>query len=139
MKLAQGEYVALENIENVYATVPLIAQLFVYGDPLQSYLVGVVVPEPAQLAELVQRVLKQSVSPDDAAALARYVKEPRIVDAILTEMDKEPNVQKLKGFERVKRIHVTMDAFTVENNCLTPTLKIRRLVNLLSCCTRPSH
>ena len=61
------------------------------------------------------------------------------VDAILTEMDKEPNVQKLKGFERVKRIHVTMDAFTVENDCLTPTLKIRRSVDLLSRCACPSH
>ncbi|TBU23210.1 long-chain-fatty-acid-CoA ligase [Dichomitus squalens] len=126
MKLAQGEYVALENIENVYASVPIIAQLFVYGDSLQSYLVGVVVPDPVQLADLVQRVLKQSVRPDDTAALGRYVKESRIIDAILTEMDKEPNVRKLRGFERIKRIHVTLDAFTVDNECLTPTLKIRR-------------
>ncbi|PIL22879.1 transporter [Ganoderma sinense ZZ0214-1] len=126
MKLAQGEYVALERVENAYATVPLVAQLFVHGDGLQSYLVAVVVPDPAQLAELVHRVLRTRVGAEDAAALERFAREPRIVDAVLTEMDKEPNVRRLKGFERIKRVHVTLDAFTVENNCLTPTLKIRR-------------
>ena len=93
---------------------------------IQSYLVAVVVPDPAQLADLVHRVLRTRVSTEDGAALERFAREPRIVDAVLTEMDKEPNVRKLKGFERIKRVHVTLDAFTVENDCLTPTLKIRR-------------
>ncbi|KAI0712575.1 acetyl-CoA synthetase-like protein [Earliella scabrosa] len=126
MKLAQGEYVALEHVENVYATCPLIAQFFVYGDSFKSYLVGVVVPDPVQLAALVHRVLKDKVDPTDVKKLDSYVKDPRIVDAALTELDKELNVRKLKGFERVKRIHLTLDAFSVENGCLTPTLKIRR-------------
>ena len=34
------------------------------------------------------------------------------------------------SFERVKRIHLTLDAFSVENGCLTPTLKIRRQVSI---------
>lgn len=29
----------------------------------------------------------------------------------------------------IKKIHVTLDPFTVENGCLTPTLKIRRYVS----------
>lgn len=32
----------------------------------------------------------------------------------------------LYRFEVVKRVHLSLDPFTVENNTLTPTMKIRR-------------
>ena len=31
----------------------------------------------------------------------------------------------LKGFEMVKQIYITSEPFTIENNLLTPTLKIK--------------
>ncbi|MGH7954472.1 MAG: AMP-binding enzyme [Gloeomargaritales cyanobacterium] len=44
-KLAQGEYVAAEKIENILMASPLISQCFVHGDSHQSYLVAIVVPD----------------------------------------------------------------------------------------------
>ncbi len=32
----------------------------------------------------------------------------------------------LNGFERVKNIHLTSEVFTIEDNLLTPTMKLRR-------------
>ena len=45
-----GEYVAAEKIETVLLRCPLLAQLFVYGDSLQSYLVAIAVPDAEEVA-----------------------------------------------------------------------------------------
>lgn len=126
MKLSQGEYVALESIENVYSSCPLVAQLFVHGDGLQSYLVAVVVVDPVTFAPLVSRLYGKTVAPMDSTTLARAVKDPKVNDAILAELTKVGAKEGLKGFEMIKRIHLTLDPFTVDNGCLTPTFKIRR-------------
>lgn len=44
-KLAQGEYIAPEKLENVYIQSPYIQQIFVHGDSLESFLVAIVVPD----------------------------------------------------------------------------------------------
>ncbi|KAK3139306.1 hypothetical protein QOZ80_5AG0381100 [Eleusine coracana subsp. coracana] len=48
-KLAQGEYIAPEKIENVYAKCNFIAQCFIYGDSLNSFLVAIIAVEPEVL------------------------------------------------------------------------------------------
>jgi acyl-CoA synthetase (AMP-forming)/AMP-acid ligase II len=48
-KLAHGEYVAAEKLENVFKKVSLIDQIWTYGDSEKSALVAVVVPDKGVL------------------------------------------------------------------------------------------
>ena len=41
-KLAQGEYISSEKVENVFITHHLIDNIYIYGDGLKSYLVAIV-------------------------------------------------------------------------------------------------
>lgn len=119
-KLAQGEYVAPEKIENVYIRSPLIAQIFVDGDSLQTFLVAIIIPEIEFLPDWAEKELKITDS------FEKLCQNQDVKRAILADLAKRGKEAGLKGFEHVKAIHVTDELFTVENGLLTPTLKSKR-------------
>ncbi|KAF6019145.1 hypothetical protein EB796_022562 [Bugula neritina] len=121
-KLSQGEYVAPEKIENVYTSCSLVAQCFVHGDSLQSTLVGIVVPDPATLPAFAQSELGLSTT-----SMEELCKHEEVKVAVMKAMAHSAKLFELKGFEQVKDIHLTADSFSVENNLLTPTFKLKRV------------
>ena len=98
MKLSQGEYVALERIENVYAACPVVQQICVHGDSSQSYLVGIVVPDPVILARVASEVWKKGVSERDLGVLDEAVKDERVVKTVLGILTKDGVRYGLKGY-----------------------------------------
>jgi len=126
MKLSQGEYVALEKIENVYSASPIIAQIYVHGDSLQDHLVAVVIPDQEQLASIASKVVEKHVRPADVATLQAVAGDERVIKVIMAELGRQAQRAGLRGFESVKKIHISLEPFTPENDTLTPTLKIKR-------------
>jgi len=98
MKLAQGEYVALEKIENLYSNIPLVAQLYVHGEGLQSYLVGVLVPDPLQFAIIVSELNGKKIASEDVQALTAASRDERVIAHILALLTKVAEHNGLKGF-----------------------------------------
>lgn len=123
-KLAQGEWVAPEKIENVYAKCPLISQLFVDGSGLQSYLVAVVVPDEEEVRKWIrtQPLADEDSDPDFEAICARDTVRARI----LAQMQETGKRGGLSGLEQVKAVYLCPEAFTPENGLATPTMKNRR-------------
>ncbi|KAM7381246.1 hypothetical protein PAMA_012206 [Pampus argenteus] len=119
-KLAQGEYIAPEKIENVYVRSGSVAQVFVHGDSLQSCLIAIVVPDPEVLPTLAKNLNCQG-------AVEELCKNMEIKKAILSEMTKLGKEAGLKSFEQVKDIYLHPEQFTIENGLLTPTLKAKRV------------
>jgi len=101
MKLAQGEYVALEKIENLYSSTPIVAQIYVHGDSLQSFLVAVLVPDPIQLAGIAGSLTGIKVSAENTPALAAACKDERVVSHILSILTEVADQSGLKGYVAV--------------------------------------
>lgn len=119
-KLAQGEYIAPEKIENIYIRSDALAQVFVHGDSLQACLVAVVVPDPDFLTNWAKRTLGLTGTYLDLCS------RKEVKAAILEDMVRLGKESGLKSFEQVKAIHIHTELFSIENGLLTPTMKAKR-------------
>uniref|UniRef100_A0A3B5MEI6 Arachidonate--CoA ligase n=1 Tax=Xiphophorus couchianus TaxID=32473 RepID=A0A3B5MEI6_9TELE len=118
-KLCQGEYVAPEKIENVYMRSVPVLQVFVHGDSLQSYVVGIVVPDREVFVEWAK----------ERAFVGSYQElchNPDVKNAVLEDMRAVGKEAGLKSFEQVKELYLHPEMFSIANGLLTPTLKSRR-------------
>ncbi|XP_068254176.1 long-chain-fatty-acid--CoA ligase 5 isoform X2 [Nyctibius grandis] len=118
-KLAQGEYIAPEKIENVYIRSAPVAQVFVHGESLRSFLIGIVVPDPETLPQFAAKMGIKGSYED-------MCKNPVMKKAILEDMVRLGKEAGLKSFEQVKDLYIHTEMFSVENGLLTPTLKAKR-------------
>ena len=121
-KLQQGEYVAPEKIENKLAKCKYVEQIFVYGDSLQNYLVGILVPKPGPVIEF----LKNKGIEANKDNYKDYFEDKDLIHDILNELETFSRSNDIKGFEIVKNVHLYKGSFTVDNNLLTTTMKIKR-------------
>uniref|UniRef100_A0A8C2B2D2 Arachidonate--CoA ligase n=1 Tax=Cyprinus carpio TaxID=7962 RepID=A0A8C2B2D2_CYPCA len=118
-KLAQGEYIAPEKIENIYSRSDPVAQVFVHGDSLQACLVGIVVPDPDFLPGWAK---KRGIE----GSYTEMCKSKELKNAILEDIIRLGKEAGLKSFEQVRDIALHMEMFSVQNGLLTPTLKAKR-------------
>ncbi|KAJ2163546.1 medium-chain fatty acid-CoA ligase faa2 [Coemansia sp. RSA 562] len=123
-KLAQGEYVTPERIETIYTNSPLIDQIYVHGDSLQSALVAVLVPNEEFLAREI--AASHSLSHLAGKPYSELCTNKDVVEMMISVVDAWGRSNDLKGFEIPKNIFLESDPFSVENDILTPTLKVKR-------------
>uniref|UniRef100_A0A8C6XPI8 Long-chain-fatty-acid--CoA ligase n=1 Tax=Naja naja TaxID=35670 RepID=A0A8C6XPI8_NAJNA len=118
-KLAQGEYIAPEKIENIYIRSEPVSQIYVHGDSLQAFLVGIVVPD----AEVMPGWAKKR---GFHGTFTELCSNEELKHAIMEDMVQLGKESGLHSFEQVKAISIHSEMFSVQNGLLTPTLKARR-------------
>ena len=121
-KLQQGEYVAPEKLENAFVDSHFVEQIFVYGDSYQNYLVAIIVPNRNAIVDFLNS--KNIECNKDNCQ--EFYENKELKDEILKDLEKFGKKADFKGFEIIKKIYLSPEPFTVENDLCTPTLKIRR-------------
>ncbi len=112
----KGDNVAPQRIEGMLTLQPEIAQAMVYGDR-RPYLVGVVVPDNDYLLHWAAK------EGQDIEAIRQ---EPDFLRSMQAAVDRV-NAH-LSVTEKVRRVILADAPFSIENEQLTPSLKIRRHV-----------
>ena len=116
IKNSGGDMIAPAHVEGALVLESAIAQAMVYGDR-RPHLVAVLVPH----ADFLDAWAKSQGKP---ATLAEISEEPGLrsaLDAVVQRVN-----AKLAPAERVRRFIVAREPFSVANELMTPTLKLKR-------------
>ena len=122
LKLAQGEYISPERIEGVYLSgCNYLAQAFVHGDSSQAFLVAMFGVQPDFFVEWAGKILGKQIDMADVSALKEACKEPKVIAAVMKDLDRIGRKNKFAGYERVKSALLMVEPFSIDNELLTPT------------------
>ena len=142
IKLAQGEFVVIEEVENAYCTCPIVAQIFVYGDPLREFLVAVVEPDPRELRRVWDAVHgaadgasgaaetdgAKTTTTDSEPTMAQMCSDPAVKQRVLEMFNETHKKSGMTGINRVRDLFLDPEGFSTENGVMTPTNKLAREV-----------
>ncbi|CAB3406754.1 unnamed protein product [Caenorhabditis bovis] len=120
-KMAQGKFVAPEDIESTYTASRFVSQIYVHGDITKAHLVAIVVPDPLHLRNYAET--KYQISDQSFEELCRNEK---IREDVLRHLVRITEFHRRPRYEGVYGVHLTPNAFTVENGLTTPTMKNKR-------------
>lgn len=113
-----GDNLSPARVEGILTAEPEIGQAMVYGDQ-RPHLVALIVPDPDFMADW-------SKSNGKSGDLTDLADDPDLQKTLQDVLDRVN--AKLSVVERVRRLKIAPEAFTIENEMMTPTMKLRRHV-----------
>ena len=112
----KGDNVSPQRVEGMLTLQPEILQAMVYGDK-RPHLVGILVPDPEWTAEWAEA----EGLPKDLKLLREHEKFRAAIRAAVDRVNGQLSV-----IEKVRKFDFADEAFTIENEQMTPSMKIRR-------------
>jgi long-chain acyl-CoA synthetase len=117
IKTSLGKYIAPQLIENMIRTIPMVEQAIVVGNA-RKFPSALIVPAFDALRAYAKSL---NIETKDAKELARH---PRVIEYFKKKIDEV--TKELAPHEKIKKIALLDQEFSVEGGELTPTLKVRR-------------
>ncbi len=112
----KGDNIAPQKVEGMLTLQPEIAQAMVSGDK-RPYVVGLIVPD-------AEWALEWARANDEKFDLAALQQLPAFKNAVRAAVDRTNT--DLSVIEKVRQFAFADEAFTIENEEMTPSMKIRR-------------
>jgi long-chain acyl-CoA synthetase len=117
IKTSTGKYISPQKIELILSQSDLIEQLCVIGDN-RKYLTALIVPAYDRIRKLYH------INGDDANDNKKLIQNPRVIEMMQKSLNEHQNI--LPPFEKIVKFKLLPEAFTIDNNLMTNSLKVRR-------------
>ncbi|KAJ3424363.1 long-chain-fatty-acid--coa ligase [Anaeramoeba flamelloides] len=115
VKLSNGEFVAIEQLESYFVQSAMISQIWIYTNPFEDFLVAIIVPDFNNLQTETENEKSQSINQN--LELKKIFKKELL---LLSQQFR------LIHFSIPKKIYIEINPFTIESGLLTDTLKYKR-------------
>ena len=116
-KLSQGEYIIPAKLESVYVKSNYIQQIMIYGNSTMNNILAIICPDKQHCARELDITEEELIKDEE---------NPKLKKLILNDLDRLAIDANFNGLEKVKFILLTFEGFTIQNECMTPTMKIVR-------------
>jgi len=120
VKTLAGEYIALEKLESVYRSTPIVANICVYAAEDQQKPVAIIVPAEAALTKLAAQ---EGVHGNH---LEELVHDKKINSAVLRQLQDAGRRGGLAGFETIEGVVLADEEWTPQNGLTTAAQKLNR-------------
>lgn len=118
-KTSVGKYVSPQKLELLLGTEKLIEQVIVVGDN-RKFVTALIVPSFDNLKSTAEKL---GLNPDDRQALVFHTEVVQLFREKIDELQAD-----ITPYERVVHFTLLTEPFSIENNAMTSTLKLRRKV-----------
>lgn len=119
-KLSNGKYIAPQLIESLLKQSEFVSQVVVIGTGRKQP-AALIVPEWEALTQELKAAGEKY--PEDREQLSKFPAAIKLVQRDVAELTKD-----LADYERIRRVALLPEEFTIDRGELTPTLKVKRRV-----------
>ncbi|GAB1209803.1 hypothetical protein APSETT445_008584 [Aspergillus pseudonomiae] len=120
VKTQNGEYIALEKLESVYRSSPLVGNICVYAAQDQDKPIAIIVPVEAALKKLAH---ENGIEGD---TLETLVHNEKLKGIVLKQLQTAGRAGGLKGIEIVNGVVLSDEEWTPHNGYMTAAQKLQR-------------
>ncbi|CAF0942951.1 unnamed protein product [Rotaria sordida] len=114
-KLAQGQFISPEFLQNIYIQSPFVEQIYIHGDLLSDSVSAVIVPNQkyAQVYAIEHNLIDFNINNP----------HPELINAILQDLHSIGEKESLRKYEIPSKIIIDFEPFTSQNGLLTSSMK----------------
>merc|ERR1712230_49856 len=120
VKMAHGEYIALEKLESIYRSSPIVGNICVHADQSKNKPIAIVLPNEAALKKIAGE------NGVEGSGLEDLCHNKKMNQAVLKEMQNSGKKGGLAGMEIIEGVVLSDEEWTPQNGLVTSAQKLNR-------------
>lgn len=133
VKTLNGEYIALEKLESVYRSNPIVLNLCCYADQSKVKAIAIILPNGAHFKSFLVDENVYSASEIESKDLSYLCDDKKVIKAVTKSLIQTGKSQGLRGIELIQSVVILDDEWTPQNGFVTSAQKLQRKKILASC------